>query len=228
MEKEFILTQKAKIKAKHIRRKYEKNFRIYNNFSRILLFVSIISFVLGMLLLYFKFDENLVVNSMWFFTITLTISMAIRALLGWLTSFWIYDRMNERIWIKDKTLYHFYMTPCKLESVVGPKYSTKGEGVLFSMNIDTIKKAKYDKKSKRIEFNVNGTGKYYEDCSKSTATREWNLNNFFALFYDYADPSLYETLVNMGVQFDIEKINYKIKGEHHEGIPIGKHQQERS
>ena len=89
------------------------------------------------------------------FSICLILFFICRALISNMSSHWIDDRLNERIWTESGKMYHFI----QMNSAGGINYRTADErATLYVMDMDTIHNAKYDPKSGRIEFNAFGKG----------------------------------------------------------------------
>ena len=72
---------------------------------------------------------------------------------------------------------------------------------------DKERNVKYDEKSRRIEFLADGTGCNYSDVRKQIVDREWPLNGYEAIFYDYFEPSLIGTLKSKGINVEVKELN---------------------
>lgn len=204
---EFELTSKQKRKARRRRQKYEPQWRLYKLLGNILLILAIVFFVVG---IYFVEDNDYVLLSVFgvAFALTLVASVSVRALLTNLTSHWLQSRLNERLWVEDGHLFHFVQTPF----AAGLNYRhADSRAYLFSMDIPTIREAKYDPQSGRVEFLVNGEGIHFSDIDKQQMDRQWSLNGYRAIFYDCTNPSLVEYLKKYGVQFSETRIGFKIR-----------------
>lgn len=125
-----------------------------------------------------------------------------------MSSHWIMDRLNERIWIEGNTLYHFVQT----SFAAGLNSRNADErGYLFTMDISPVTEASVDPKSKRIEFKAWGTGYHFSDVRKESIDKQWPLKGFSAVFYYYTEPGLQEELERRGVSFREESLNFKIR-----------------
>lgn len=143
------------------------------------------------------------------FSICLILFFICRALISNMSSHWIDDRLNERIWTESGKMYHFI----QMNSAGGINYRTADErATLYVIDMDTIHNARYDPKSGRIEFNAFGKGFFYSDYQAGVIKYQWDLkSDFVGIFYDYTEPSLYEYLKSAGVAFKEETIRFKIR-----------------
>ena len=57
------------------------------------------------------------------------------------------------------------------------------------------------------EFLADGTGYHYSDVRKQIVDREWLLNGYEAIFYDYFEPSLIGTLKSKGINVETKELN---------------------
>lgn len=202
----FETTDKLKRKARKIRQQNEKKWLLLRVLSLLFLVAFTISFVIGIFYIkttdYKMFDIYAITFSVTFVCFVIT-----RSLLTNLTSHWIQDRLNERIWIENDILYHFM----QVAFGTGWNYrNTDSTAYVFEMDISTIRNAKFDEKSHRIEFTINGRGCHYSDYRRKIIDREWELNGFQAIFYDATNPSLYEYLKGIGIPFEVGTIEYKM------------------
>lgn len=167
------------------------------------------SFVLGIFVItdsnYEMFQTCIVV-----YALSLVGFVTTRGFLTKVTSHWIQDRLNERIWAEDNQLFHFLQTPFAAGLNI---YNADETAILFCMDISSIRNARYDEKSKRIEFIANGHGCHYSDYRKNIIDKQWNLNGFEAIFYDCSEPSLFNYLKEQGVQFEVGTIEYKLSNQ---------------
>lgn len=203
----FEINAKTKKRAKKRRIKNEKKWIILRVVSWVSFIVSIGSLVLGELFV----DES--DERMWFaytflFAAFLMVGICSRALIANMSSHWIEDRLNEKIWVRDGYLYQFIQKAFS----GGLNYRRADErATVYAMDLSQIRNAKYDPKSGRIEFNTIGKGLHYADYQTGKIDEEWELPpQFTGLFYDYTTPSLYEYLVSQGVKFEHCTINFKI------------------
>lgn len=202
---EFAIYKSAKRKARKKRQNNEKRWLVYRILSTILLIICVMSFVIGIFVIN-NSDYNAISTYIMMFSITLIGFVVTRSLLTKASSHWIQDRLNERIWIEGNLLHHFLQTSFAAGLNT---YNADERAYLFVMDISTIRDARYDDKSGRIEFTVDGKGLHYSDYQKNVIDKEWDLKGFEAIFYDAMKPSLYESLKCQGVKFQIGTINYK-------------------
>lgn len=202
---ELEITKKSKNKARKRRQKNESKWMAYRIITLIFVIACVMSFVVGIFLVkdsnYELFNSCAIVFSVTLIGIVVTKSFLTKA-----SSHWIQDRLNERVWIENNQMYHFMQTSFAAGLNT---YNADERAYLFVMDISTIRNAKYDDKSGRIEFTVNGNGYHYSDYRRNLIDKDWLLNGFEAVFYDAMQPSLFETLKNYGVKFQIGTINYK-------------------
>lgn len=204
---ELLISNKAKYKAKKIRTKYEKKWRILRISSAFFLAVAIISFCIGIFgIPYEEYTVSGICGAV--FSITFIIFVMIRAILSNLTSHWITTRLNERIWIEDNALHHFIQTA--FAAGLNSRHADE-RGYLFVMNLNSIHDAKYDDKSRRVEFKAYGKGYHFADVDENRIDKEWLLKEFPAVFYDYTEPSLVSTLEQKGVKFERCTLDFMIR-----------------
>ena len=204
---EMIITIKGKIKAKKRRIKNEKKWILFRVISAISMILFMIALVIGVFGLSYEDYKKVGICGV-IFSVFLIVFIIMRAMLANFTSHWITDRLNERIWIKDRVLYHFIQT--SFAAGINSR-SADETGYLFAMDMQSIHEAKYDEKSGRIEFKTNGRGMHYADHMKGIVDKEWGLYDFDAVFYDYTEPSLYRVLKEAGVVFSKETLDFKIR-----------------
>ena len=202
---ELIITKRTKKQARKKRQMNEKKWLPYRILSWIFLSVSIVGFVIGMFLTDYHDHRRLSVFIA-IYSMALVSFVVTRSLLTKASSHWIQDRLNERIWIDGNQLHHFLQTAFAAGLNI---YNADERAYLFVMDISTIRNARYDDKSGRIEFTVDGSGYHYSDYRRNTIDKQWALKGFGAIFYDAATPGLFESLKNRGVPFEIGTINYK-------------------
>lgn len=202
---ELVITKKSKKRARKRRQKNESKWIAYRVITLIFVLICVLSFAIGMFLVsdanYQLFDTCAIIFSITFVGIVVTKSLLTKA-----SSHWIQDRLNERVWIENNQIHHFMQTSF---SAGLNTYNADERAYLFVMDISTIRNAKYDEKSGRIEFTVNGKGYHYSDYRRNIIDKDWLLNGFEAIFYDAMEPSLFETLKKQGVDFQVGVINYK-------------------
>lgn len=206
----FKITKKLKRKARRRRQKKEKKWMIFRIGACGSAIVCILSFFIGMFKVsitdYATFDTIAIV-----FSISLVIYVSFKALIKNLSSHWIQDRLNERIWIENGILYHFVQTAFAAGWNIRHADSTAR---IYEYHLSTIRNPKFDPKSGRIEFNVDGKLVFYRNYNKGIIEYERQLNGKPAVFYEYMEPSLYTYLANNGVKFSLETLEFKIRDHH--------------
>lgn len=204
----FDITPKTKRRAKKRRMHNEKLFVILLWCSGLLL-VAFLCVLCALLFCSFK-DDLFIIKLILMDAIFLITSISVWAFADNLGSRWIDDRLNEKLWVQDGNLYHFLQKAFSS----GFAYRMADErAVVHVIFLSSIKNAIYDPKSGRIEFNACGKGIIYKDYTKGIIEKEWPLTGLFtARFYDYTEPSLYEYLLSIGVEFEKTTITYKFDG----------------
>lgn len=214
---EFIITEKARSKARKRRIRYEKKWTVY----KIIILISCIAliFSLGMLIYFDNVDKPFV----WLWCAFIFSNSLILAgmNLTWIivsARHWIQSRGIEKLWIEDGVLYHFVQTTVFV-SRERQRYETSEDAVVYAMNLDTIESVAYDEKSGRIELHANGKGYYYPKAINGkivgSYSEQWDLTEEFQhVFYDYYSPSLIETLSAEGIPIVHKELNqFKIFNE---------------
>lgn len=204
---EFAITATTKKKARKRRIRHERKWVVLRVLS-VIFFILSISFLLV--------DELVIDDSEWelsfyatgLFAFFLVAGICARALITNMSSHWVQDRLNERIWIRDGYLYQFIQKAFS----GGLNYRHTDEtATVYMMDLSQIQNPRYDPKSGRIEFNVTGYGFDYADYQLGKLAQEWELPpTFTGIFYDYTEPSLYESLKSIGVEFEDKTIDFKI------------------
>ena len=205
---EFTITPKTKAKAQKRRIKNESKWVILRQISIVSLIVALVSGITGIFLVpYERYVLAGVLGAL--FAVCLVLFFICRSLISNMSSHWIEDRLNERIWVEDGRLYQFI----QMNFAGGLNYRTADERAnLYIIDIDTIHNAKHDPKSGRIEFNALGKGIFYDDYQAGVVREQWShKEDFVGIFYDYTEPSLYEYLKSAGVTFSEETIPFKIR-----------------
>ena len=205
---EFTITPKTKARAKKRRIKNESKWVTLRIISIVSLVISLVSGIVGIFVIpYNNFTLAGVLGVL--FAVCLVLFFVLRSLISNMSSHWIDDRLNERIWVEGGRLYQFI----QMNFAGGLNYRTADERAnLYIIDLDTIHNAKYDPKSGRIEFNAFGEGIFYNDYQAGVIRERWNLEeDFVGIFYDYTEPSLYEYLKSIGVKFSEETIPFKIR-----------------
>lgn len=199
----FSVTEKNKKKARKIRIHKEKKWIIPRFVTTILYIVSIVSFCIGIFGI-----SNDDYKKLELFGIIFVVSFIKAIMLGTvvknLASHWIQDRLNEKLWMDENALYHFQQVAFAAGLNSRNADST---GYTFVLPFSSIKNVKYDEKSRRIEFLTDGTGYHYSDVSRKIVDREWPLNEYEAIFYDYFEPSLIDTLKSKGINVETRELN---------------------
>ena len=206
----FKITKRLKRKARRRRQKKENKWMIFRIGAWAAAIVCIWSFWVGIFKVpitdYATFDTFAVI-----FSVSLVICVSFKALLQNLSSHWIQDRLNERIWIENGILYHFIQTTF----AAGWNYrNADSTARVYEYHLSSIRNPKYDPKSGRIEFNVDGKLVFYRNYNRGIIEYERQLNGKPAVFYEYMEPSLYTYLANSGVKFSLETIDFKIRDHH--------------
>lgn len=204
---ELNIKRSNKKKCKKNRIKKEKKWVPLRIISNVSLVISIASLIIG---IFFVGYEKFILTGICSvsFAVFLIVCIIAKALLANLTSHWVDDRLNEKIWIEENVLNHFVQT--SFAAGINTRHADE-RGYLFAIDISSIYDAKYDKDSKRIEFKANGHGYHYADVEKKSIDKDWLLKGYNAVFYDYTEPSLYDVLKSRGIQFEITTLDFKIR-----------------
>jgi hypothetical protein len=205
---EFTITSKTKAKAKKRRIKNESKWVTLRIISIVSLAISSVSGIAGIFFVpYEKYTLAGILGVL--FSVCLVLFFVCRSLISNMSSHWIEDRLNERIWVEGGRLYQLI----QMNFAGGLNYRSADErAALYIVDIDTIHNAKHDPKSGRIEFNAFGEGVFYSDYQTGAVRERWELKeDFVGIFYDYTEPSLYEYLKSVGVKFSEETIQFRIR-----------------
>ena len=184
---DFNVKKKNKKKARKNRIRKEKKWIIPRFVTTILYIVSIFSLCVGIFLISNNDYEKLEIFGIVF-----------------VVTFILADRLNEKLWMDDNALYHFQQVAFAAGLNSRNADST---GYTFVMPLSSIRNVKYDERSRRIEFLADGTGYHYSDVRKQIVDREWPLNEYEAIFYDYFEPSLIDTLKTKGINVEVRELN---------------------
>lgn len=125
----------------------------------------------------------------------------------------MYDRYVESIWVDGGYLYHFLRKAVWKPYGRGhiTRYVFPPDAYQFVIDIASIRNAKYDPKSKRMEFNGSIKCIYYDDYIQNSIQGEHSLSDtYFHYLYDFTNPSLYEYLTACGVKFEHCYIEFDI------------------
>lgn len=203
----FEITNKTKNKARKRRVRYEKKWLILRIISYIAFSLSIYAFIKGIYFVPFE-DHDLDLIYSIIFSVALIVGVFARALIYGFTRRWIKDRYNERIWVEDGKLYHFMQKPIGMGI---NKFRIDLSAYLFISDLYAITNARYDDKTGRMEIASRGEYIYYSDFLTQTVQDAGMLpEDFTDIYYDYTEPSLYESLKSAGVHFTVEPINFSI------------------
>lgn len=206
MEKEFIVSKKMKLKAKKNRIRNERKFRIPRLIKSASLLISAVCFVLGIFVIPYSNNDAFGICAVGC-AVFLIIAVIAHGIMSNWASHWITTRLNERLWISDGKLSHFFQTA--FAGGLNIRHADE-TGYLFVIDIDTIRDAKYDPKSKRIEFFTDGNGYHYSNIFNLTIDREWDLSGYKAVFYDYVQPELVDILAANGISFTRCTLDFSI------------------
>lgn len=202
----FTISKKNKKRARIRRVRKERKWLAFRIVAWVLFAVAIISFVVGLhydlTVNYVEFDRCAVA-----FAITLVLGVIAETLPFNFASHWIQDRLNDRMWMDNNTLYYFQQVAfaAGLNS-----RSADRTGYVFAYSIDSIRNVRYDEKSRRIEFEADGIGTHYSDVYRETIDRQWPLKGCNAVFYDYFEPSLISVLEREGKSIERKTIEYSV------------------
>lgn len=200
---DFNVKKKNKKKARKNRIRKEKKWIIPRFVTTILYIVSIFSLCVGIFLISNNDYEKLEIFGI-VFVVTFILAIILSAVVKNLASHWIQDRLNEKLWMDDNALYHFQQVAFAAGLNSRNADST---GYTFVMPLSSIRNVKYDERSRRIEFLADGTGYHYSDVRKQIVDREWPLNEYEAIFYDYFELSLIDTLKTKGINVEVRELN---------------------
>ncbi len=195
----FKITLRAKNKARRIRIRHERKWLPIRIISFLTGCIAVLSLII--FLEFIPFDSPDTISPM-LFAICLQLTVILRVFMYSFTSRCIQDRLNEKLWLTNNVLYHFQ------QFSVGVYIRHIGQsGVVLAFQIDSIRDVVYDKKSKRIEFLADGEGYDYSDVDRKIIDRKWICKGYKAVFYDYFEPSLINTLRDQGLHIEDKEIN---------------------
>lgn len=202
----FEITDKTKYKARKRRQKNEKKWLWFRIPATASFIISIVSFIIGIFLVPSS-NYAMLDRCMFTYAILLACYACIMCFLRNMSSHWIQDRLNERLWIENDILYHFVQKAFS----GGWNYRSADEtAFVYEYHLSTIRNAKYDPKSGRIEFDSDGRFTYFRDYTKGVVEFEHQFNGAQQVFYEYMKPSLYTYLKDRGVNFDFETTDFKL------------------
>lgn len=200
---EFKITKKSKEKARKRRVRNEKKWLVFRVIKLLLGLAAITSFVIGV---YFVkgTDYGKLTTMGFIFSATFVLAVMTEALIVNLTSHWIQDRLNEKLWMDADSLFHFQQVA--FAAGLNARHADE-TGYTFIFSLESVRNVRYDAKSKRLEFIADGKGVHYSDVYRGIVDREWPLNGFEAVFYDYFEPNLKGVLEEMGESVEETTIN---------------------
>lgn len=208
--KEFEITKRSKYISRKIRQKKEMKWFVFKLGIILSALICLLSFVIGIFLVsntnYAILDYFAII-----FSISLVVCVILKAILNNLTSHWIQDRLNERIWINDGILYHFVQT--SFAAGLNTRHADCTARI-YEYDLSTIKNAKYDSESGRIEFNIDGKLIFYKNYNQRLIGYERQLKGKPVVFYEYMKPSIYKYLKIEGIKFTLETLDFKIRDYH--------------
>ncbi len=122
------------------------------------------------------------------------------------------ERYFEEIWVDGGYLYHYLRKAIWMpKGRVIDRYEFPPDAYQFVIDIASIRNAKYDPKSRRMEFNGSIKCIYYDDYIQNSIQGEHSLSDtYFHYLYDFTEPSLYEYLTTCGVKFELCTIEFDI------------------
>lgn len=200
---DFNVTKKNKKTARKNKIRKEKKWIIPRFVATILYIISIVSFCVGVFVISNNDYKKLKIFGI-IFVVTFIVAIILSTVVKNLASHWIQDRLNEKLWMDESALYHFQQVAFAAGLNSRNADST---GYTFVMPLSSIRNVRYDENSRRIEFLADGTGYHYSDVRKQIIDREWPLNGYEAIFYDYFEPSLIDTLKTKGINVEARELN---------------------
>ena len=152
---------------------------------------------------YKLFDTLVVISS-----ISLITGICVIVLITNFTGRWINDRLNEKIWVENGSLYHLFF----FSESGGVLMWTPGERASQTrIELDKIRDARHDPRSGRIELGGPIYCTVFQNYSGGITNGEKLLpSSYKHVLYDYTSPSLYDYLVGAGVEFKKETIKYSL------------------
>ncbi len=206
MRTDFELTQKAKRKARRLRKRKERVWRKFRIACGICTFILLITAVIACI--YFHRSDYLrfaafAVPSFFAFVVLVCVWIPYHCF----ASHWILDRFDERLWAENGTINHVFRKMLVTE-INGQKIG--GGSIWFEYEIASIRKVKWDPASKRMELDARGTFKYFlEDIHNPEA--QWEIDGPSEVFYDGFSPSFAEFLRSCGIPFEETTFHFKVK-----------------
>ena len=166
--------------------------------------IAICSLVYGVLIVtstnYINFDKCAIV-----FASTFVIGIVFRALTLNFTRHWIHSRINEKMWIENDVLNHFFQISW------GSGWNSRSvdnTGYLFEIDLNSVNQVFFDKETKRVEFLALGKGNHYADIATGRIDKQWDLKQGYkCILYDYYEPSIVKSLSEKGISIIDEQLN---------------------
>ena len=141
---ELTISKKEKNKAQRNRIHKEKKWRPFKMVYHFSFLIAICSLVYGVLIVtstnYINFDKCAIV-----FASTFVIGIVFRALTLNFTRHWIHSRINEKMWIENDVLNHFFQISW------GSGWNSRSvdnTGYLFEIDLNSVNQVFFDKETK--------------------------------------------------------------------------------
>lgn len=200
----FRITKKNKNRTRKNRIRKERKWLPFKILYFISFCIAICSFVYGVFIVspfnYSYFDKCATV-----FSISFMIGIVSRALTLNFTRHWIHSRVNEKMWIENNILNHFFQVSW---GTGWNSRSVDNTGYLFEIDLNSVNQVLFDKKTKRVEFFALGRGNHYENIKTSQIDKIWDLKKGYkCVLYDYYIPSVVETLSKRGISIIEGQLN---------------------
>ena len=201
---ELTISKKKKIKHKEIVYTKKKKWRPFKMVYHFFFLIAICSLVYGVLIVtstnYINFDKCAIV-----FALTFVIGIVFRALTLNFTRHWIHSRINEKMWIENDVLNHFFQISW------GSGWNSRSvdnTGYLFEIDLNSVNQVFFDKETKRVEFLALGKGNHYADIATGRIDKQWDLKQGYkCILYDYYEPSIVKSLSEKGIPIIDEQLN---------------------
>ena len=149
------------------------------------------------------------VSILLFFFILMPAGLLIRVFISHQAEIYYWKRPDERIWVTEGKLYHFFRKCISDRPVLREHHEVGVEAHQYIIDIDSIRNAKYDPRSKRIEFNANIRFIKYSNYVMNLVEGEYTLSDtYYHYLFDYTEPGLYQFLLRSGVQFENTRFEY--------------------
>ena len=204
---QFVITRQSKKRAVLRRVFREKKWRPLLISGSIFIILSFVGFTFLILF----YDQNILSEVILPFACSflLITGVILLSLVGNFTSRHIKDRLNEILYVKDGKLhqvFRFSVSGGYLQRVAGDRATEQ------VFDLKTIKNAKYDPASGRMELGGPQKLIMYSNYDAGTIREEHMLNiyeeKYSHVFYDYYIPGLYDYLLARGVKFEKGTISF--------------------